>query len=431
MDTSIDLINRLRYQWPEGLIDFLHMAGETAASLEMDLYLVGGVVRDLLLGRPNLDFDLVTEGDATQLVKKLAGIVKGQAVIHSRFKTTTLRWERWKVDIATSRSESYSVPGALPQVSSSSIEMDLIRRDFSINAMAVCLAPGRYGKLLDLFGGRADLQAGIIRVLHDKSFQDDSSRIWRAVRYEQRLNFEIDPHTLNLICRDLSYLGSISGDRHRHELELVLKEDKPEKALRRADVLGILSYISPSLKAGTRFEKQMAVARESLKPYSVPEDLCLAFLVNDLSLEDLEGLLAYLNFSKVISRILRDSLILKTVLPALANLSLSNSAIYAYLRPYSEAAILANLFFCRSGLAKKRINLYLTKLRLIKPFLSGDDLIRMGIIKGPNVKRVLSILLEARLDEKTASREDEIEIVKKWARQHNFASPASPRKELL
>jgi tRNA nucleotidyltransferase (CCA-adding enzyme) len=425
MDTSIDLVIRLRHQLPDGLIDFLHLAGETAASLEMDLYLVGGVVRDLLLGRPNLDLDLVTEGDVTQLVKKLAGIVRGQVVIHPRFKTTTLRWERWKVDIATSRSESYSVPGALPQVSSAPIEMDLIRRDFSINAMAVCLAPARYGKLLDLFGGSADLQAGIIRILHDKSFHDDPSRIWRAVRYEQRLNFEIDPHTLNLISRDLPYLGSISGDRHRHELELILREDKPEKALRRADALGILSYLNSSLKAGTRFEKQMAVAREKLKPYSAPQELCLAFLVHDLSPDELKQFLAYLNFSKHVSRILRDSLILKTVLSALSDQSLSNSAIYAHLHPYSEVAILANLFFCKSELTKNRINLYLAKLRLIKPFLSGDDLIRMGITAGPNIKLALSILLKARLDEKTESREDEIEIVKKWARQHDFTSPSS------
>jgi tRNA nucleotidyltransferase (CCA-adding enzyme) len=413
MESSLNLANRLRKQLPRELYEFLQLAGRIAGGLNIELYLVGGVVRDLLLGRPNLDIDLVAEGDATHLAREIARQLKGEAVYHPRFKTATVRWDRWSADLATARTETYSKPGALPTISPSTIEMDLIRRDFAVNAMAIILAPLRYGNLLDLFNGQSDLESRLIRILHDNSFEDDSTRIWRAVRYEQRLGFEIEQHTLNLLKRDLPYLNTISGDRLRHELELVLKEEKPEKALVRADSLGILRALHPSLKADARLARHFARLRSHLQPYSVSEEVYLALFIYNLSPLDLEVLQANLKFSKEVGSILKDALKLKTLLPELAKGEISNSRIYNLLHPFSPTAIMVTLTCTRLIKARQRIELYLGQLRQFETFLNGEDLIRMGMKAGPHIHQTLGLLLDAALDGQTASRQDELALLKK------------------
>ena len=185
---NINLADRINQQLPAELVKFLQLAGSTAARQEQQLFLVGGVVRDLLLERPNLDLDLVVEGDAIKLAEELARLLNGDVIARSRFNTAKIRWQRWTIDIASTRSESYTHPGALPSIQTiNDIHSDLIRRDFSINAMAVHVCPQHYGELIDRFNGLTDLKKGFIRCLHDQSFKDDATRIWRAVRYEQRL----------------------------------------------------------------------------------------------------------------------------------------------------------------------------------------------------------------------------------------------------
>ena len=149
------------------------------------------MVRDLLLGRSNFDLDLVVEGDAISLAQRLTQVKPGKIITHPRFNTAKIKWSEWSVDLTTARSETYVKPGALPRVKSGSISDDLFRRDFTINAMAVYLSPGRYGELIDLYGGRNDLEHKLIRILHENSFTDDATRIWRGLRYEQRLNFQL------------------------------------------------------------------------------------------------------------------------------------------------------------------------------------------------------------------------------------------------
>jgi tRNA nucleotidyltransferase/poly(A) polymerase len=169
-------------QLPTELVNFMWVAGEIAHTRGEKLYLVGGVVRDLLLEQANLDLDLVVEGDAIELAKQLKKTIPAKITTHSRFNTAKLQWDNWSVDLTTARSETYEKPGALPTVKPSSIEEDLARRDFTINAMAIGLNPGYYGKPVDPHGGRDDLKAKIIRVLHEKSFTDDATRIWRGLQ---------------------------------------------------------------------------------------------------------------------------------------------------------------------------------------------------------------------------------------------------------
>jgi tRNA nucleotidyltransferase (CCA-adding enzyme) len=302
----------------------------------------------------------------------------------------------------------------LPSIQSfCDIQSDLVRRDFSINAMAIYLDPPRFGELIDRYEGQADLKRGLLRVLHDKSFQDDATRIWRAVRYEQRLNFKIEDHTLELIKRDINYLETISGDRLRGELELCLEEEKPEKSLQRADALGILARIHPHLKFGESTASLFVKARGRLEPFSVPEEFELALLVYGLTPEHLTEFNALLKIPKSKALVLRETLQLKNELPALAEKELTNGAVYRLLHRFQQTAILVNLLAASSYVAKKRMELYLAKLQHVRTSLSGRDLLAMGITAGPRVKETLELLLEARLDGRVKTREEEIEMVKK------------------
>jgi len=412
MPEIINLSSEIKRQLPAELADFLQQAGEVAASQAQRLYLVGGVVRDLLLERTNLDLDLVIEGDAIKLAQHLADITRGKITTHPRFNTAKLKWNKWSVDFATARSETYERPGALPKVKPGALASDLFRRDSTINSMAIELIPSRYGQLIDLYGGMNDLEHRLIRILHEKSFIDDATRIWRSLRYEQRLDFQLEPDTLRLLKRDLPMLDTISGDRIRHELELVLKEELPEKALRRADELGVLAWLHPALKGDGWLAEKFEQARQISSPNPPPVGLYLALLAYRLTNEESEKLISHLRFSKLLTQTLRDSGGLKARLNSLVDPGLAPSRIYNLLHDYSPMAITANSLAADSPVTSQHIQLFLSKLRYIKPALTGNDLQRMGIPPGPRIKEILQRLHEARLDGKGVDKKVEEELVR-------------------
>ncbi|MDI6814888.1 MAG: CCA tRNA nucleotidyltransferase [Dehalococcoidales bacterium] len=392
----------------------MQVAGEMAQSQGQSLYLVGGAVRDLLLGQTNLDLDLVVEGDAINLGQQLIQIKPGKIITHPRFGTAKLRWSKWSIDLATARSETYVKPGALPRVKPGSIDSDLFRRDFTINTMAIELNPSHYGQLIDLYGGMADLEYKLIRVLHEKSFSDDATRIWRGLRYEQRLNFQLEPATLQLLKQDIPMLDTISGDRIRQELELILKEKYPEKVLRRADELKVLPKLQPSLKGNGWLEEKFEQARQLSSPDLPPVGLYLALLAYHLTNEENEHLISRLRLTKLLTQTLRDTNSLKTNLQSLADPKLPSSSIYRILHGYSLPAIMANSLAGDHPVARQHMQLFINKLRYVKPALTGDDLKRMGIAPGPDIKEVLELLLEARLDRKITTKQGEEGLVNSW-----------------
>ena len=414
MPEVINLSAKITEQLPRELVDFMQVAGEVAQRQGQKLYLVGGVVRDLLLNRTNFDLDLAVEGDAVNLARELTSINQGKIVTHPRFGTAKLKWDKWSVDLATARSEIYVRPGALPTVKPNAIKDDLFRRDFTINAMAIELNPSRYGQLLDLYGGRNDLEHKLVRVLHDKSFIDDATRIWRGLRYEQRLNFQLEPATLQLLKRDIAYLDTISGDRIRHELELILKEEYPEKVLHRADELEVLLKLHPALKGNGWLAEKFEQARKLSSPDLPSTVLYLALLAYRLSEEENEQLISYFKLAKSVTQTMRDAIGLKTRLKSLANPELSLSNIYSLLHGYSSLAVLVNSLASDSPVARQHIGLFLSKLRYIKPALIGKDITRMGLVPGPGIKEVLDLLLEAQLDGQVTTKRDEEGLVKRW-----------------
>jgi len=411
MPDIINLSSEMEKQLPAELVDFMRRAGEVAAGQGQNLYLVGGVVRDLLLGRTNFDLDLVVEGDAINMAQQLADITHGKITIYSRFNTAKLQWNKWSVDLATARSETYAKPGALPSVKPGSLANDLFRRDFTINTMAIELVPSGYGQLIDPYGGRDDLEQRFIRVLHERSFTDDATRIWRGLRYEQRLDFQLEPDTLRLLKRDIPRLDTISGDRIRYELECILREERPEKVLRRAEELKVLPKLHPALKGDGWLTEKFGQARFSNLPLP---GLYIALLAYRLTRQENEDLISRLRLPKSLAQTLRDTNSLKAKLESLADPELAPSRIYHLLYGYSQSAITANDLTSSSPVAQQHIHLFLNKLRYVKPSLTGNDLKKMGIAPGPKMKEILQRLHEARLDGKVTNKKGEEELVRRW-----------------
>ncbi len=407
MPKIINLADEIEKQLPGELVYFLKQAGKLAASKGERVYLVGGVVRDLLLGKGNLDIDLVVEGDAVALARMLIDKKPGKITVHHCFNTAKLQWHEWSIDMASARSETYARPGALPTVKPGTLDDDLFRRDFTINTMAVELNPEDYGRLIDLYSGQNDLKQGFLRILHERSFIDDSTRIWRCLRYEQRLDFQLEPDTLRLLKRDIPRLDTISGDRIRYELECVLKEQYPERVLQRAEELGVLSKLNPSLRGDGWLEEKFNKVRQMSLPNQPPPDLYMAILTYNLADNEREQFIAYLRLPKSLAQTLRDTGSIKAKLQELADPKLNPSGIYHLLHGFSQQAITANLITSDSPTTRKNIQLYLDKLRYIKPILTGNDLIKLGITPGPRIKELLNLLLDARLDGKVKTRKDE------------------------
>jgi tRNA nucleotidyltransferase (CCA-adding enzyme) len=413
MPEKTNLAKSIKEQLPDDLIEFIKEAGETAQKQQQRLYLVGGVVRDLLLERSNCDLDIVVEGDAVRLAREIADRRKARITVHSRFGTAKLRWNERSADLATARAETYARPGALPAVRPGTISDDLSRRDFTINAMAIELNPNRFGDIIDPHGGRQDLKNRLIRVLHDKSYIDDATRIWRALRYEQRLDFRLELATEELLKQCTAWLGTVSGDRIRHELELVLKEEMPEKTFRRADELGVLDRLHPALNGDDWLAEKYEIARQECLPDGAPNpQLYLALLVYRLTASETAYLISSLRLTKTTAQTLRDTMAIKGKLSELASPGLAPSQIYRQLHGYCITALNACRLAAGLAVAAENIELYLNVLSHVNPMLTGEALKKLGIAEGTKIKEVLRILREARLDGKIDSRKGEEDLVR-------------------
>ena len=214
-------------------MDIVKIVGKIADKLKLPAYIVGGPVRDKLLGIANHDMDFVVEGDGIKFAEALNKTLKGKLTVYKAFGTATIALKEKKIDIVTARKETYKHSAAYPTVKPGAIKDDLFRRDFTINAMAISVNKKNFGELVDFYGGQKDLKKGVIRILHDKSFMDDPTRVFRAVRFSVRFGFKIEPHTKKLIKEAVSdgLLGEVNVGRIRKEIELFLKEKNPKKCL--------------------------------------------------------------------------------------------------------------------------------------------------------------------------------------------------------
>jgi len=402
-------------QLPQEIALFLRTAGEKAVDNGYKLYLVGGTVRDLLLKRSSLDVDLVLEGNAIKFARQLTAGTGGKLTIHQQFGTANFRQGEFTIDIVTARSETYTHPGALPTVQPAKIKDDLSRRDFSVNAMAIDLSPATFGQLLDFHSGASDIEKKLIRILHKRSFIDDATRIFRAIRFEQRLGFNIEDGTERLLRRNIAKLNTISGDRLRNELELLLNEDLPEKALARADGLGVLRQINRSLKSDEWLADRFAEARQR---YISSPAVYFALLTYDLGRDNAEAISEHLNLSGDWKRIILGVAKINDDIHKLADPAIAPSTIYRFLKRYPVEAVSACFLSNESRIVRSQIERYLKELQYVQIHLNGNELKRMGVETGPRLGRILKALQDAKLDGLADTREDEETFVQYWLQTH-------------
>lgn len=417
---SADLSDLLMVRLAPPQQAILQKLGERAQTLGMKAYIVGGIVRDLMLGREGLDLDVVVEGSAVDFLKRLDW--EGCRVsVHERYKTGTLIFpDGMKVDVATARREFYEYPLAQPKVASDSLKHDLYRRDFTINAMAISITPDTWGTLIDYFGGRRDLKKKVLKVLHNLSFVEDPTRVIRGIRLEQRLGFRMEDNTLRLLksCLRGGLLSRLSGFRLRSELELLFQEKAPYPGMKRMAELGAWDILFPGIRIGNvvirtfrRLSAFLIRISRDFPDFKGAEWLAfLAALVMESS-ESLQfSVLDRLNLSPKEREIMEESLQgLRTADQELGGRAArKNSEIYHYLKEVSPVAALFWSAATERWRVRRRILLYLSRLHSTHSSLTGHDLIRMGYKGGPSLGRILSKLKDSCLDEELPSREEEL-----------------------
>ena len=411
---------------PAPINEALNMISETADQAGFPVYLVGGIVRDLIMRTKNFDIDIVVEGDgitfAGMLVKKAGGRMKS----HQKFGTAVVVLPNGlKIDIATARLEYYEAPAALPTVELSSIKKDLYRRDFTINTLAVRLNRNRFGELIDFFGGLRDIKEKTLRVLHSLSFVEDPTRVLRAIRFAQRLDFHLSKHTQNLIksAVNMKLFARLTGERMYNELVLMFSEGEPLKMLVSMKEFDLLKFIHPSLKTIAITEQLFTRINETFTWFKLlylelkVEKWFVYFLglLDRLKDSTVDEALERLSVPTRIRKRVRQSRALyrETLYVLYKEPNILPSRVYDLLLPLEIESILLMMAKATQERAKKQISLYLTQLRTVKVLLTGDDLKKMGIPPGPRYKKILAELQDAKLDGLVKNHEEEIAFVKK------------------
>ncbi len=411
---------------PDSVREIVRGLGELATERGLRAHLVGGFVRDMLLGRVNLDVDIVVEGDGVAFAEEAAAAMGARMRAHRRFATAVLVFDRsLHADITSARTEYYTRPGALPTVERSSLRQDLFRRDFSINAMAACINSDCFGAIADPFGGLRDLERGAVRVLHALSFVEDPTRVLRCARFEVRYGFSLEPSTEQLAREAvrMGMLAEVSGARIREELLDILDEDDPVSTLRRLEKLGALGLLIPE---GARPEGALARLAATAAAY---DEIADAFsrpvrrrvaLVTALAAESerhtAEKWLRWLRFGREYGeaalsaaeqgggrlRVLQD------------RRGMRDGRLHALLAGIPQETLLY-LWGAGDETARERIVRYVEVVSRVRPEVGGADLIDLGLAPSPAFSAILSQALADRLDGKAVGREAELANLRRIA----------------
>lgn len=459
---KMNLKDRLESALPRARLALLKAIARAALDHRAALYIVGGFVRDLLLDRPSLDFDLVVEGDAIKLARDLAKTYGGRVTSHSRFGTakwhiTDFRSHLVKtlslntasdtnsdelalsekpyhasdlpetVDLITARTEFYTHPTALPTVERSSIKLDLHRRDFTINTLSLRLDGNHYGELQDYWGGLNDIKQGLVRVLHSLSFVDDPTRMLRAVRFEQRFNFNIEQRTLQLLHQAQPMLDRVSGDRIRHELDHILIEDQAGYMLARLHQLGLLSLIHKDLGWDDWLEEKFQSLKQEIPDpcWGLSEEHIQPGLERESYLQSLSYILWFIRLSPKTTLMIVNRLKipkgLNSEILAACHLwqdldSLKNntpSQIVAQLDSVPPLALYAAFLACDDTQLKDIIYKYACEWQHVSATIDGHDLRALGLPTGPVYRQILKTLRDAWLDGEINNQEEELDLLER------------------
>lgn len=379
------------------------------------MYMVGGVARDLLLERPNFDIDFVIEGDAIDFVTALQFEFGGHIHPYPPFRTATWRLDEESakklglslemipehLDFATARSELYEHPTALPTVYNSGIKLDLRRRDFTINTLAIQLSPERHQwQILDFYGGLADLNAKLVRVLHSLSFVDDPTRILRAIRFSERLEFTIEERSTELIQTALPMLKRITGERIQNEISLILQEDNPARAILKLDAIGVLKHIHPDFQIIANLKPVFKQVKAGDYPQWITDSLLLRWhlLMAHVPYDSIEAIAGQLLMPDNKVSLLRETALLVQKPGMLMDDSVKPSEIVKHLDKLSEESLFSAWLCLDNSIAEHRIEAYYNTWRHIKPNIDGNTLKALGLKPGPEFRVILASLRSAWID---------------------------------
>lgn len=424
--------NELLRRLPQERRTLLRELGDLADRGGVSLYLVGGVVRDLLLKRENWDLDLTVEGDGIAFARAVAERYRAGLAVFERFATSQVVFpEGLKMDIATTRRESYAQPAALPDVKPASLKEDLYRRDFTINAMAIQLNTAQFGRFYDPYGGRQDLKAKALRVLHTCSFRDDPTRIFRAIRFEQRFGFRLERTTMRLLAQAAStnLIHQLSGPRLRNEIGLLLAERDPVRAIVRLAQLKLLRFLHRRLCYTNTVKRVVTAVPKALVwwarrfPESVTDRPTVYLMA--LSSQSSPAVVATMIRRLALSREQARNLSLGRGRIDRVRMQLVNretvrpSQVYRLLADFSNEALVLLLakqvamqHKAQLSLLKRHLMAYM-KNRTFKTVLTGGDLQTMGLSPGPQYKTILNGLLDARIDGMITTEAEERAFVQK------------------
>ncbi|OQY20140.1 MAG: polya polymerase [Desulfobacteraceae bacterium 4572_35.1] len=424
-------VNRLiDIRLPAEVRQLLKNISSVAAAQHMFVYAVGGFVRDLLLGEKNLDVDIVVEGNAIEFARAFAQTFECRVRSHEKFITAVIIFpDGFKVDVASTRTEHYMEPGALPLVEEASIKLDLYRRDFTINTLALSLHADTFGELLDYFGAQRDLHDKAIRVLHNLSFVEDPTRAYRAVRFEQRFGFKLGLHTERLLrsAVNMGFVAKVSSARLFNELFIILNEDDPYPAVQRLYQLGLLQFLSDDFNMDDSLRRQFRQAGKVINWYNLlysgvyiqREVVYFLILCTTLNADEMISLCGKLSLPHKLEQLLVVQR--NHYLSVYHHLErhhkhidqLANSEVYQLLNGVREEMVLYFMARTKYESVRSLLSRYVTGLRSTTIELSGNDLLNMGVAAGPEIGRLLHLVLNAKLDGELKTLQDEKDFVSK------------------
>ena len=419
------VVNFIRERLPKPILETLIQLGETADRLDLSAYVVGGFVRDLFLYRKNEDIDVVIEGNGIIFAKTFAREFGARIHTYKKFGTAVIIFPNgFKIDVASARMEYYRFPASLPVVEMSSIKMDMFRRDFTINTLAIQLNPGKFGRLIDFFSGQKDIKDKFLRVLHNLSFVEDPTRVFRALRFEQRFGFSIGKLTSSLIDNavKMDFFKRLSGKRVYTELKLIMKEENPAPTILRLLDYDLFRVIHPSIK----IEKDLKHLLDTAKKVNDWHDLLFIdetyerwavyfmALIRHCDLKTTHGICAHLSIAPRHANMFGETRIStqKPLMRLEKHKNLNNAEVFNLLKAFKTEIILYMMICTTSETAKKRISKYHTQLRNVAISVSGKDLLVMGLLPGPIYGKTLQAVLEAKLNGQVKTREDEFTFVR-------------------
>jgi len=420
-----NIAHKMEKSLPSDIYILLKKIGSLAQQLSFNAYIVGGFVRDLIMNRENLDIDIVIEGNGITFAREFARLVKGKVATHEKFNTATVILpDGFKFDVATARQEYYEVPGSLPSVELSSIKQDLYRRDFSINTLAIKLN-NNFGDLLDYFGGLKDIKDKKIRVLHTLSFIEDPTRIFRAIRFAVKFNFEVGKQTEKLIKKalELNLLNQVDKKRLFIELFLILKEKEAPRAIEKLNKLGVFSNLEKNLVIEPACIKHMETASSFIDSYLLlhpaekvnREIVFLLILEHYASLHNVsltQILNAPENIKKIVLPIQKEK---KHLLHQLEN-ETTDVSIYYLLKPLTNEQLIFLLSIARLEQTKNKIARFINQLKFTKNMIDGNDLMRLGVKPSPLLGKILDSVFKGILSGEINSKEEALkkarEIIK-------------------